>query len=164
MSEKQLRELINEASEFAEFTFNKDSRVSAGWLYVNGNGERAATPMPCEDKDIAAMLMRALFAILKTRCCVFVDEAWILEKTGDAAEAERLLVQFKTEGIANHPDRVEVVIFSGEDQDVGMLTGRRDIIRPRGERPHLGPLVIERPWRQSQGRLVGMLPQTGKAN
>jgi hypothetical protein len=50
-------------------------------------------------------------------------------------------------------------MLQGEDEQEGMLSGRRNIIRGKGK-PKLGPLQIER-FNNSQGRMVGLLPKRG---
>jgi hypothetical protein len=62
--------------------------------------------------------------------------------------------------LADHPDRVEIVILSGEDETAGWCTARRVIIRPQHGKPYLGPLEID-VFEVSEGRMVGLLPQRG---
>jgi hypothetical protein len=103
--------------------------------------------------------MRSLLHVLGAIRYVFINEAWVVElKADELAEVERL----NRDGVNTHPRRVEIVMFSGEDQG-GELLGRRRIERPFNGKPYLGPLELEE-FSSSEGRLVGMLPQRGARN
>ena len=72
-------------------------------------------------------------------------------------------------GLANHPERIEVVTLQGEDRACGQIVAHRRIIRPAGRQPYLGALetmeeVLHLPRGaafQFQGRMVGLLPVRG---
>jgi hypothetical protein len=87
---------------------------------------------------------------------VYFAEAWTLHsnKLVDDEELDRMM----RKGLRNHPDRVEVVMFTAEDNEAGLISGHRKIIRDNG-RPHLGPLEMLPSGTISEGRMVGVLPK-----
>jgi hypothetical protein len=153
MSEQQLRELIEISSKNAERDFAKHGRLEPAWYCVDGDDRGMFLPSPSVDKDTAAALMRALFVMHGVKRYVFVDEAWMVATQNPS---DQQLKDYER-GIAEDPNRMEIVMFSGEDRDAG---GHRFILRPPGRRAHLGPLTVER-YEHSGGRFVGMLPVTG---
>jgi hypothetical protein len=69
------------------------------------------------------------------------------------------------EGISEHPNRVEVVLFHCEDADAGVFEAHRPIIRKNRRKPTLGPLkytVTPDDGGGAEGRMVGLLPQPEK--
>jgi hypothetical protein len=157
MSEKQLRQMLDGASDWALRCFKQNEAVAQVWFAVTASGERFATvpPVP-EDPDLSVAMIRALFSLRDVVRYVWVSEAWTVLVVGDseAEIAQRI-------GARNHPDRVEVVAFSGEDQESRQLTAHRRIIRPQKAKPYLGPLEWHEPWDESEGRVVGLLPVKG---
>jgi hypothetical protein len=157
MSEKQLREMFDGASDWAFKCFKQTGGIVQFWFVATANGEHFAVPPPLpQDPDASVILIRALFSMRDVIRYVFVSEAWTVDTT-DANEAEIA----RRLGARNHPRRVEVVAFSGEDHESRNLTARRRIIRPQNAKPYLGPLEWDEPWDQSEGRIVGLLPIKG---
>jgi hypothetical protein len=159
MSTSDLRSLIELASTGAEASFAKHGGLAPFWHCVDAAGAlHLVVPPPIDDKDFSAAIMKCFMEEHDiVRYCV-VDEAWIALLTDDA-EAREFLSSGR--GVASHPLRKEVVMFSAEDES-GMLTAQREILRPSGRPPRLGPLVINdmQGW-SGEGRLVGMLPRRG---
>lgn len=155
MSATDLRAMIEHASNWAEEQFVRNGEVLPMWHAVKSNGEHMIIPAPNTDKDIAAMLVRALFELHDVVVCIFISEAWIA--TG--GEELRAYVE-RHHRIENYVGRVEVVAFMGEGEN-GQITAQRKIDRSGGK-PRLEALefVTEQmsSW-QSEGRLVGMLPR-----
>ena len=68
-----------------------------------------------------------------------------------------------------HPGRIEIVQIQGEDPECGLLMFYREIIRPAGKKPYLGPLVSIRDEAgadaksplEIEGRMIGLLPVQG---
>jgi hypothetical protein len=94
------------------------------------------------------------------------DEAWTLGRMIKPEEVDAIM----RDGIANHPDRVEVVQLQGEDLECGQIMGQRKIIRPESGKPYLAPLEMLNDLpsiphgallSQSEGRMVGVLPVRG---
>jgi hypothetical protein len=166
MSEKQLRDLITFASEFCDRQFAAKGVIYPRWHAVTSSGEQFYETSPLLDKDLAVAMIRALFDLRDVVRYVFIDEAWTLSRMvqpGEEAKVQR-------EGLSKHPDRVEVVMISGEDRECGQLMLHRNIIRPAKGKPYLGPLLSldELPFMpqgghvdQSEGRMVGLLPKRG---
>ncbi len=96
---------------------------------------------------------------------IYIGETWTLDRMIERSEEAAIL----RDGLANHPERVEIVQLQGEDDECGQIMGQRRIIRPESGRPYLGPLemVIDLPFMpygatvQSEGRMVGVLPVRG---
>jgi hypothetical protein len=156
MSEQQLRALIESASDFCEGAMRLHGNVAPIWHMITKDGEEIIELQPSMDKDTAAVLMRALMEIREVVRYVYFTEAWmvVLSRGNPDAKVDELA------SLSEHPDRVEVVTFQAEDSYNGMLSGHREIIRPKGGKPYLGPLTILPPM-ESRGRMVGMLPRRG---
>jgi len=165
VSATDLRVMIEIASTFAERAFEFEGGVAPIWHAVTARGEHHVIPALPTDKNSAAVLMRAFFELHDVVRCLFIDEAWTVEaKTQEERERVRAWVA-EHGGIAGYPDRIEVVSMMCEDADAGQMTASRRIIRKRGHKPRLGPLVIhDMTGAQSEGRLVGMVPQRGRVH
>jgi hypothetical protein len=165
MSEKQLREMLAQASDFAAKRFAQKGVLYPQYNMVTSAGEHLHELGPSTDKDTAVAIIRAFMEIKDVVRYVFLDEAWTLYKLIQPAEFERI----DREGLRNHPERVEIVMFQCEDADWGQITAHRLIHRPAGRKPYLGPLVTLDELAhlppgsviQSEGRMVGLLPQRG---
>jgi hypothetical protein len=162
MSEQDLHRMIKFASGICEAMFDRIGEVAPIWHMVTSDGREMIEPQPPVDKDIANMLMRALFELANVVRYVYFGEAWIailIDKTDE--ERDKLLQQIDRNGVASLPDadRVEVVMLQAEDFEAGQILAHRRIIRGKGK-PRLGPLEIA-PWGHSEGRMVGMLPRRG---
>jgi hypothetical protein len=160
MSAADLRLMIERASRHVEGIFQATGHILPMWHAIKSNGKHIIMPAPeTDDKDTAAAIMRALFELEDVVCCLFIDEAWIIEahNAGDARKLNEWIAQ--GHGARDHPNRYEVVVFAAEDAN-SMLTARRPIIRPAHGKPKLGPLQIDdMRGVQSSGRMVGMLPR-----
>lgn len=157
MSETELRELIEIASGGAEQCFRRSGRLSPRYHCMLADGGSFVTPAPHDDKDVSVALMRALFQIKHVVKYVFIDEAWILDTSiTDAAEAAKLEAWAGKHGIANHPDRREIVMFLAEDL-AGRLSAHRFILRQEHGKPKLSPLKFIPAAAAAHGRMVGLL-------
>ena len=152
-----LKSLIEFASTQAEKLFRKQGGVIYPLYHcIKPNGESAIlSPPGVGDKDLDVAMVKAWMQINDISTVCFMDEAWILDnrKGGPKIDMERV----NREGVRNHPDRREVVMFSAENRDGEMLTARRFILRPEIGRPTLAPLVIDEQFEHSSGRMVGLL-------
>jgi hypothetical protein len=154
-----LRAMIEAASRWTDEQFAAKGKILPVWHVIADSGRCLILPSPPGDKDTSATIMRSLLHVLGATRYMFIAEAWAVElKADELDEVERL----DRDGASTHPRRLEVVMFSGEDQS-GELLGRRRIERPRNGKPYLGPLELEA-MSVSEGRLVGMLPQRGARN
>jgi hypothetical protein len=160
MSEAELRRMIEMASDYAEKRMAKKGEVRPIWHAVRADGRHVVLPAPpTDDKDLGALIMREVFKHGDVAACLFIDEAWTADATGDADTA-RLTAWLDAHdwSLEGYPDRIECVIFHGEDRDGRMVTAQRRIDRSGG-RPKLGPLRFDdMTGVQSEGRLIGMLP------
>lgn len=152
-----LREFITETDKKACEVFAITGEIEPVWHAITEYGEHKIMPGPSVDKDTAALLMRAYFAIYKVVRYVFINEAWTMWLPTDRLDE---IPEIAEHGLADHPERIEVLMYQAEDE-TGLLTAHRNIIRPgHGKRPTLGPLEFVNAA-QSEGRFVGMLPQRG---
>jgi len=160
MSASDLRSLIELVSTGAEACFAKYGSLAPFWHCIDAAGTLHLVVTPSDDKDLNAALMRAFMVENDiVRYCLSY-EAWTA-LLSDEAEAREFISSGR--GVADLPQRKEVVMFSAEDES-GMLTAQREILRPQDKPPSLGPLVINdmKGW-SSEGRLLGMLPRRGTA-
>jgi hypothetical protein len=166
MSEKQLRAMLAYASHFCEREFARNGVVYPMWHATTSKGETIIETPASPDKDASVALIRALFEIRDVVRYVFFDEAWTLLKCVQPDE----MVRIDRDGLRNHPERVEVVMFQGEDAEWGgQISAHRLIHRPASGKPYLGPFVTLDELAhlphgavvQSEGRLVGLLPMRG---
>jgi hypothetical protein len=165
MSEKQLREMLAFTSGQCDKIFARTGVIYPMWHAITSAGETIIERPAFGDKDFAVAMIRALFDLKDVVRYVFVDEAWTLNRMVRPDEDEKI----RREGIANHPDRVEVLMIQGEDRECGQIMLHRNIIRPASGKPYLGPLqslddlpfIPQGAGVQSEGRLVGLLPVRG---
>lgn len=156
-SDTSLRGFLEEAAKRAEKIFHKHGKLNPIWHYVDRKGDHHVAPAPNTDKDTAVAIMRALFELLGVTRCVFMDEAYIVDRK-IAPDMDKAVRAATTTGLANFPGRQEVLMFSAEDQTEGHLMARCYIERaPGGGKAKLGPLIIETEG-VMEGRLVGVLP------
>ena len=167
MSEQQLRQMLEIASVHCERVFAREGEVVPMWHAVNASGDHLIEPHPTMfEKPLAAALMRALFEVLDVVRYVYVGEGWTVDARGSDSDPKvKAALEAAHRGeIAQHPDRVEVVILMGEDRDAGLVSAQRRIVRPENRKPYLGALeIVTRPGDgvQSSGLMVGMLPARG---
>jgi hypothetical protein len=160
MSEQQLRALIDNASMFAEQVIAARGEVAPIWHMITSDGEEMIelTP-PVHDKDTAIGLIRALMAMANVVRYIHLCEAWMLDDRKNRRYSDAEIRKIAEEGLSEHPDRMEVVIFQAEDHEAGMISGHRRIIRNKGDHPRLGPLELLPRGTESEGRFVGLLPK-----
>jgi len=153
-----LRDFIIKTDRKITPIFHVTGEILPMWHSITESGEHKITPSPPFDKDTAALLMRAYFAVNHVARYVFVNEAWQLCAPTGLSDDE--LQEIARHGLSDHPSRIEVLMYQAEDE-TGVLTAHRVITRPgNGHRPKLGPLEFIQPT-HSEGRFVGMLPVRG---
>lgn len=159
-----LRELIEFASKSAEQIFARRQCFDPMWHAIMPDGSHQIILQTVDDKDVQLALVRAAFELFDVRAYVFISEAWALRSTArDAAEFNARVDQYRREGIRKNPDRVEILWLQAEDQ-TGLLSARRPIIRPVKGKAELGPLEIDdmQGW-TGEGRMMGLLPRPADA-
>ena len=158
------REMIERLDKFAEEIFLEKGEVPPVWFAEAGNGQCGLIPALTDDKDLQMVFIRKIFAAMEVKRYAYMAEAWTLsEKVDPATTTEFLRERPEQRSIADHADREEVVIYTGEDEN-GFILARRDILRPTGATASLAPLVWDDKVDHMEGRMVGLLPKTGKAN
>ena len=105
MSGQQLQQMLDGASEFCQAQFDKCGEVVPIWHAITSDGQEVIEPHPFFlGKEIAMALIRALFDVRDVVRYVYMREAWTLNRLIAPREGEA----FMRDGIANHPDRIEV--------------------------------------------------------
>ena len=150
-----LKSLIKFASAQAEKLFRKQGALYPLYHAIKRNGDTVILTPKTDDKDIGVAMMVAWMQLNDVDRYVFMDEAWIVDSTQSGVELD--VAKALREGVRNHPDRREAVMFSAENRRGEQLTAKRFILRPETGRPTLAPLVIDEPFGYSEGRMVGLL-------
>jgi len=159
MSEKDLRQISEFMSTFCDRYFGEHGGVSAMYHVVLRSGQHSIIRPPyAENKELSIMAIRVLFEELDVVRYVYLDEAWVM--SNETASEDEMNAAMR-DGVKTHPKRFEVVFMSGEDETCGQLCWYRKIIRDAGKRPSLGPLVQMPTKAESEGRMIGLLPQRG---
>lgn len=152
-----LKSLIEFASKQTEKIFRKNGVIYPMYHAIKASGETAIlTPPHLGSKDLDVAMIKAWFEIENILTYVFMDEAYILDdRKGTLPPQDWKKIQ--REGLRNHPDRREIIMFSAENRRGEMLTATRFILRPEIGKPTLSPLKIDEPFDHSEGRMVGLL-------
>lgn len=152
-----LKSLVEFASAQAEKLFRKQGVIYPLYHAITANGETVILTPPGRDKDLSVAIVKAWFVLNDIDRYVFIDEAWILDvrKSGQPIDEAKV----HREGISNHPDRREIVMFAAENRRGELQTARRFILRPEHGKPTLSALVIDdmTGLQHSEGRMVGLL-------
>ncbi len=151
-----LRSMIRFASDRAETIFRKTGEITGMYHAITKSGEHMVLTQPPGSKDASVAIVKLWMQINDVDRYVYINEAWILEVRSPQPipDANKLA----SEGVHDHPDRREVVMFSAENRAGGLLLGMRYILRPEMGRPKLSPLKIEDMTSGTNvGRMVGLL-------
>ncbi len=152
-----LRDFITAIDRNVVKIFERNGVIEPMWHCITASGEHRIELSPAVDKDLAAILMRVYFVLHNVTRYAFIDEAWTLMLPLGFSDAE--IREIARRGLADHPGRVEVLMYQVEDES-GALTAHRNIIRAGGGKPTLGPLTFFE-TKESEGRFIGLLPQRG---
>jgi hypothetical protein len=158
-----LKSLIEFASTQAEKIFRKTGVLYPMYHAISSIGETKILTPKLDDKDLAVAMVKAWFEIENIDRYCFIDEAWILDdRKGNLPPQD--WARIRREGLSNHPDRREVIMFSAENRRGEMQTATRFILRPEIGKPSLSPLKIDDMTDvESEGRMVGLLNwETGR--
>lgn len=151
-----LKSMIEFASTQAEKLFRKKSGVIYPLYHcIDAKGMTTILPALDSDKDLSVALTKAWMCLNNIDRYVFMDEAWIVDDRRGQIGLD--VEKIKREGVKNHPDRREVVMFSAENRRGERLTAKRYILRPEIGKPTLAPLEIDPQFDHSEGRMVGLL-------
>jgi hypothetical protein len=151
-----LKSMIEFASTQAEKIFRKQGVLYPLYHAVKATGETVILTPPPGDKDMSVALIKAWLALENIDRYVYIDEAWIIDdRKGNLPPLD--MERIRREGVRNHPDRREVVLFAAENRRSEMLTAARFILRPEIGKPSLAPLKIDdMTGIQSEGRMVNL--------
>jgi hypothetical protein len=150
-----LKSLIEFASKQAEKLFRLQGILYPLYHCIKANGDTVILNRFDSDKDLSVAMMIAWMHLNDVDRYVFMDEAWIVDSTQSGVELD--VEKAMREGLRNHPDRREAVMFSAENRRGEQLTAKRYILRPEIGKPKLAPLQIDPQFDQSEGRMVGLL-------
>ncbi|MCA1452106.1 hypothetical protein I6F35_02615 [Bradyrhizobium sp. BRP22] len=152
-----LHEFIKRASELIGERFEEAGSIRPMFHFINGDGDDVVMLAPPDnDKDLVMGLVRAVLKGAAATRVVFIDEGWMVDGAVNIEDDELL----RRYGARNHPRRIEVVMFSGEDEHEGLVMATRKIVRKDTARPRLGPLeFLSLLQGTTEGRLVGLLPR-----
>jgi hypothetical protein len=154
-----LEEFLKRINEVAEKEFFEAGRLTPTYVFFTKKHGIMLIPMTIADKDLAVALIKCAFEEFEAEAYVFYDEAWVWQAPMGTKREDM------PANLSNHPDRKEIIHLTGEDYISGMIMAQRSITRVEGEPPKLGPLEItSKDFSQMEGRLVGLLPQRGRAN
>jgi hypothetical protein len=141
------------------------------WHMVRTDGEYVIVHTPGvskskDAKDAVGATMRTLFMRHDIVRYLFISEACAFDTTGmGQAETDRALkwiAEHSNSSVEDYPERVEVVMFSGEDHEAGQMQAHRAIVRATERKPTLAPLrYLDLTGWEWKGRLAGMLPRKG---
>jgi hypothetical protein len=167
MSEQTLKEWITILTKATETIFNVQHHLTPRYLIETKHNELLFV-VPPDDKDLGIMVMRELLKSGIARRYCFIDEAWLLNRIFDKQYKDGISLEetqkIEREGLRNHPDRIEGVIYSAEDSDCQVIA-QQVITRPKKGYPSLGPLefkIMPSQRGYTMGRMVGLMPAEGR--
>jgi hypothetical protein len=99
---------------------------------------------------------RTLKGIAKAKAAdaiLFLSEIWMLKGDDTVVKEYMDNLDKYPNGVSDHPNRQEAVVFSYEARDGSKLTGMANILRSEGK-PFLTELVYQDPAISSRGRFV----------
>jgi hypothetical protein len=150
-----LKSLIEFASKQAEKLFRLQGNLYPLYHCIKANGDTVILNRMDEDKDLSVAMMIAWMHLNDVDRYCYMDEAWIVDDRRGQLGLD--IEKVRREGVKNHPDRREIVMFSAENRRGEQLTAKRFILRPEIGKPTLSPLEIDEPFDHSEGRMVGLL-------
>jgi hypothetical protein len=156
---KSLREFVERSDAVVVRIFEDRGQILPMYHVVNGDGVEEIFIPPPGNKDESVAAVRVRLAEVKAKRVMFVDEAWTR-----AASEEEYKAYMETHNSLEHWDgRKENIIYMAEDAQEGTLLATREILRTEGQPPRLGPMQFTSHGVNS-GRMVGLLPTTGKGH
>lgn len=153
---------LTDLTSMIEFAARNAGRIfrDKGVIYpmyhaIMTDGTNVVLSPPGGSKDESVALVRAWLQINDIDRFVYIDEAWILDTTKGGPEID--LEKVRREGIKDHPDRREIVMYAAENRRGEMLTAQQFILRPEIGKAKLSALKIMEQFEHSEGRMVGLL-------
>ena len=149
------KELIELCSAQVDKIFRHTGQLLPMYHAITRNGEELIIPAPDVSKDLSVMLVKAELELRGVDTVVFFSEAWMLDST---KTQELDIESWANRGLAEHPDRREIIAFAAENRRGEMQTAKRYILRPEHGKAKLAPLQFDdMTGVQSLGRMVGLL-------
>lgn len=160
---KSLKQFVEEADASAVQIFATRGEVLPMYHVVNGDDTEHVFEPPSPDKNTSVALVRAALAFMEAKRVVFITEAWMAIASGE--EESRATEEFMESNSLEHWDgRKECLIYMAEDAKEGALMFSREILREENQPPRLGPLECKLQDGSHSGRMVGLLPTTGRSH
>jgi|SRR5262245_435804 len=158
MKHETLKEQIECVSEWADAVFADAGEILPMWHAIDADGTNHIIPALMPDKDAMAAALRAFCKEKNAVRLMFITEAWTCA-TDDQKVAEQAMAWMRAgKTLESFPGRIEVLMFSCEDE-TGTLNAHRRIIRGEGK-PTLGPLEWFPANSTLEGRFTNMLGGT----
>lgn len=155
---KTLEQLVKENAEFAAHTFKLTGELVPMWIAECEDGSVLPIMVPMTDKAMVIRAIRAIFKEKRVKRYVFMTEAWTLvAKDRTPKEAEEMQRYAENHSLANHPDRREIIMVTGEDRENSIM-GQMFILRPEHGKPTVSPFEILT-MGKLEGRMTGLLPK-----
>lgn len=161
-----LKDMVDRASGFAEYVFKRRHEIEPIWLAETLNGKvPLPSPLPfvnLDSKRLATAIVKNMFEIVGIRAYTFVVAAWAIEQpiTDTGPRSLEDYNKLHPKGLETAPGRKEVVMIDAQHQDHGALGAFREIMRPEGKPPYLGPIEYH-PFETMEGPMSSFLPQRG---
>ena len=155
----ELRKMMEFAGEQVAKLFQRDGELRRIYHMILRNGDTVVMPAPPGDKDTSVAMVRAYMELNDVVRYIVMDECWTLDTSARLVSSTELK-RIKREGVSEHPDRREAIMIMGEDQ-TGLYTARRYILRPEFGKPKLAPFQFDdyAEGGRWEGRMVGLLPR-----
>lgn len=154
MADTALMSLLQHAEEFVHDQFGAEGHFTPMWFAETKSGDRLGILTPFESgtsKDVISQVIKQMFRDKQVVRFIFATEAWSLDPMPTRME------DIPTGSIANHPDKVEVLMLNGEDVNGETITALFKIKRDK-EKPYLDDYKVHR-MTGGEGRFTGMLDQ-----
>lgn len=155
-----LTDMIRMADGFAEAAFREKGAVRATYIAFTEDEVMVVPAPPVNDKNLALLMVRVLFAEKGVRAYVYFDEAWVVMSPEDRGRSLKESVddfsRQHPDGLEHAPGRMEVVHMWAENA-TGKMQAQRLITRDPNA---LGPLEINViNANESMGRMTDLLPR-----
>jgi len=142
--------------------FMAEGNVFQGMAFLGKFGA-GIVPVPVNmmDKDRSVMMLKELCKRTEPDYVMMISEAWMVErKDASKADQDDLLNEYKAhKGLADHPERVEIVMLSLETQE-GLWFGKSPIKSLGDGKRGFDDLEFTMTT-QLEGRFACFLPQSG---
>ena len=158
MTVPTLETVLAYAAKVARDAFKVRHEVRPMWAGHTADGELVMVVPEkfgnAADKQFAVDQVRAIFKEKKVVMFTFMTEAWMVDSKSTTPQSISRLMRTR-EGLADHPDRREVVQIIAEDRERSIM-GMYFILRPEHGKPTLSPFRKQESM-ETSGRMTGLL-------